>query len=228
MLKARLLSMTTDRVHPYVDPPQRRVELVLRTFEYRMPFNYPNIAVERRYGGGETHGVEMFPVAEVCPPNASSGKPAEGIVIREELPIVRVAVIGSACTPPGYVTLEAVPCDDFRRADEMPEVMPVRFRAGNLWGMHLRYDQWAECKAGGRPLPDSAPEAVRKRVMGFRCTAREMPLAGMSCAVFEIPPSKQVRISGGCEVPGWTDDTFPDDAHYSFRIIRTTVVAHTA
>ena len=30
--------------------------------------------------------------------------------------------------------------------------------------------------------------------------------------------------SGGSEAPGWTDDNYADDVHYSFRIIRTTVV----
>ena len=45
----------------------------------------------------------------------------------------------------------------------------------------------------------------------------------MSCAVFEIPPSVRVRVMGGSQIPGWTDDNCPDDNHYSFRTIRTTV-----
>jgi len=217
-------AVSEKRVEPYPDGVQGRQELVLRTYEYRHPFNYSNVTVQRAYTGGEPHGMELFPIAEVTPPKTTCHKPAEGIVIVEEEPIVRVVVIGSACTPPGYVTLEAEPCQDFRRSDELAEVMPVRMRVDNLWGMHLRVDQW-HASEGGRPLPDSAPERVKEKFKGLRCTANELPLAGMSCAVFEIPQSCRVRVSGGSMVPGWTGDNFADDAHYSFRIIRTTVIA---
>ena len=141
--------MTEQRVSPYADPVQTREELTLKTYEYCLPFNYPNVRVERRYGGGEFHGMELLPMAKVAPPKASSGLPAEGIVIAEEDPIVRVVVIGSACTPPGYVTLEAEPDESFRRPDELEEVMPLRFRIEDLWGMHLRVDRWKETGGGG-------------------------------------------------------------------------------
>jgi hypothetical protein len=214
--------MTDRQIPPYPDAVQTRVELVLKTYEYHLPFNYPNITVERKYPHGEFHGMEMWPIPKVDPAHGSSGEPSEGIVIVEEEPIVRVAVIGSACTPPGYVTLEAEPCEGFRRPEELETVMPLRFRIDNLWGMHLRFDQWAEDQ-GGRPFPESAPENLRKIATGFRMTSREFPLAGMSCAIFEIPASKRVRISGGSAIGGWTTDDSPDDAHYSFRMIRTTV-----
>ena len=218
------------RVEPYPEKLQVRTELKLKTYEYHMPFNYENITVDRKYRGGEFHGVEMFPIAEAAPPKATSGKPAEAIVLAEESPIVRVVVIGSACTPPGYVTLEAETVEGFRRTQETAErlaeidgIMPIRFRINDLWGMHLRFDQWAE-KDGGRPLPDDIPDKYKGRFSGYRCTDREFPLAGMSCAIFEIPESNRIRISGGSQIPGWTDDNYPDDCHYSFRIIRTTVV----
>lgn len=57
---------------------------------------------------------------------------------------------------------------------------------------------------------------------------RENPLAGMSSAIFEIPKSRKVTISGGSELCAWTDDDYPDDIHYSFRIIRVTVVQASA
>ena len=218
------------RVDPYPEKPQIRQELKTTTYEYVMPFNYENLSVERQYHGGEFHGVEMFPLAEVAPPKATSGKPAEGIVVTEVHPIVRVVVIGSACTPPGYVTLEAEPVEGFRRKQKTAErlaevdgIMPVRFRIDNLWGMHLRFDQWAETD-GGRPFPDDIPDKYKGRFTGYRCTDREFPLTGMSSAIFEIPASKKIRISGGSQIPGWTNDTYPDDNHYSFRIIRTTVL----
>jgi len=214
--------MEEKKIYPYRDSVQTKDELVFKTYEYHLPFNYPNITVERNYGGGEFHGMELFPVAEVKPPKSTSGKPAEGIVILEDDPIVKVVVIGSACTPPGYVTLEAEPCEDFRRNGEVVEVMPLRFRIDNLWGMHLRIDQWAETK-GGRTFPENIPDRYKQRFSGFRCTSREFPLAGMSSAIFEIPKSKKIRISGGSQIPGWTDDNYADDLHYSIRIIRTTV-----
>jgi hypothetical protein len=219
------------RVEPYPEEPQTRRELKTRTYEYTMPFNYENISVDRRYRGGEFHGVELFPLAEVSPPDPSSGKPAEAIVVAEDSPIVRVVVIGSACTPPGYVTLEADTVEGFRRTQEKAErlaevdgIMPVRFRINDLWGMHLRFDQWAE-PHGGRPFPEDIPDKYKGRFTGYRCTDQEFPLTGMSCAIFEIPDSHKVRISGGSQIPGWTTDNYPDDAHYSFRIIRTTVLA---
>ena len=61
------------------------------------------------------------------------------------------------------------------------------------------------------------------KASGTRLTAREFPLAGMSCAVFETPPCKSVRISAGSINAGWTSDNCPDDHHYSIRMIRVTV-----
>ena len=228
--------MTTDadrRVEPYPDPPATPERLVLETYEYRMPFNYRNIVVDRRnLRGQEGHGVEMRPVnlgaaGEHCPPDT--------ITIEQADPMVRVAVIGSACTPPGFVQLEAEPIDGFHSPVEVPNIGAVRYRAGNLWGMHLRYDQWAATGEGeirdtqGRRY-DTIPEARirdvwkgRGRDNRMKAHYRENPLVGMSCAIFEIPKSRKVVISGGCEICAWTDDSYPDDIEYSFRIIRVTV-----
>ncbi len=208
------------------DPVQHRKKLSLATHEYNFPFNYPNIQVNRhQYHGSEFHGVEMLPINTDA--NNLTQEPADSIVITEDDAIVRVVVIGSACTPPGYVTLEAEPTEDFRRYDEIPEVTPVRFRVDGLWGMHLRYDQWYNSRPeAGKPLPKNFLEHWADFEEGsLRCTAEQMPMAGMSCAIFEIPRSSKVSISGGAEIAGWASDAAPDDAHYSFRIIRTTVVA---
>jgi len=213
-----------QRVPGYEDDPvQQRKELALKTYEYIFPFNYPNIEVNRhQYYGGEFHGMELLPINTDA--DTLTQEAADSIVVTEACPIVRVAVIGSACTPPGYVTLEAEPTEDFRRANELAEVMPVRFRISNLWGMHLRLDQWLGKGEADRPLPqDFIDQWPRFEGGTFRCTTQEMPLAGMSCAIFEIPRSLKVSISGGAEIAGWASDAAPDDAHYSFRIIRTTV-----
>ena len=228
-----------NRFKYWEDPIGPKRKLVLDTYEYIVPFKYPNIEVERSLLGGEPHGMEMYVVPEGVEEDAIRGlnapdkdptkgnRYADGILIKEEEPIVRVAVIGSACTPPGYVTLEGEEIDGWRRGDEMVEAMPVRMRIDNLWGQHLRIDQALEChvEKAGRPFPEKMPERWKEFSSGTRCTFKEIPLAGMSCAIFETPPCKWVRISGGSANPGWKSDNCPDDNHYSFRIIRVTVEA---
>lgn len=152
------------------------------------------------------------------------------IIIAEEQPIVRVAVIGSACTPPGYVMLEAEPCEEFyRRGDFLRCSAPLRFKQGNLWGMHLRADQWGTRVHADFGYED-IPTGLIKRYPGIekvnvKAHYREFPFTGMSCAVFEIPKSRQVTIYAGGERPIWASDNTPDDDHYSIRVIRTTVSA---
>ena len=219
----------TRRVPGYGDEVQKRKEFVLRAFEYEMPFNYPNIQVNRfQYIGGESHGVELNPANSLC--DRDEHLPGDSIVIQEEDPIVRVEVIGSACNPPGFILLEAEPTEDFRRAGEVVEVMPVRFRIDNLWGMHLRVDQWVRRAGGGftahthpELYPDPLPERMASRNLAAKAISREFPMTGMSCAVFAIPRSKKVTIVGGCTVPGFPSDNYPDDVQYSFRLIRVTV-----
>jgi hypothetical protein len=215
-------------------PVRERREMVLRTFEYEVPFKYHNVVVHRSIIGGEPHGFELGVVPDGMLENfrytgigdeTESNRHADGIVITEESSIVRVAVVGSACTPPGYVTLEGDPIDSWRNHDEVEECMPVRMRIENLWGQHLRFDQALETVGGqaGRPLPDTMPERWKEFSSGTRLTYREFPLAGMSSAVFETPPCKSVRISAGSTQVGWTSDNSPDDHHYSIRTIRVTV-----
>jgi len=217
--------MSEKRVPPYPNEVQQKEELITRTFQYVHPFNYENVVVDRRYNCGEFHGLEMNPINSYWP--ETERRPADGIIIEEENPIVRVVVIGSACTPPGYVTLECEPVAGFRRDDEVEQVMPVRFRINGLWGMHLRVDQWLEPSGTTRPIPEeTVANSAFLKDESFRCTYENIPLAGMSSALFEIPPSRQVIVSGGSETPHWRSDKFPDDAHYSFRIIRTTVLAN--
>ena len=227
------------RFRLYPDPVREKREVFTRMYEYELPFKYANIEVERTCGGGEPHGMEMFTV----PPGEESefvygatkgeGKEpnrcADGIVIVEEDPIIRVEVIGSACTPPGYVTLEGEPYESWYGEDEVREAMPVRMRVDDLWGMHLRFDQFLETKyndkPSDRPGPEYMPERWKVLGTGGRIYYQEMPLAGMSSAMFSTPPCRNVRISGGGDCPGWKSDNCPDDNHYSFRMIRVTVEA---
>ena len=161
------------------DPVREKRELTLRTYEYEFPFNYPNVDVDRVWIGGERHGMELFPIKTTDGSTASTQTPSDWIVIHEDEPMVRVAVMGSACTPPGAILLEADPLPGFRHDGETEHALPVRFRIDNLWGMHLRADLLEQ---------------------GARSDA--LPIAGMSCAVLEIPPSKTVRVAGLGAVPG--------------------------
>lgn len=203
----------------------------METYEYDMPFNYPNILVDLRYlRGMEFHGVEMNPVNSVG--DDEHHYPADTIEIVEDNPIVRVAVIGSACTPPGFVTLEAEPAPEYHKPEDVSGTAALRYRVDNLWGMHQRADSWLA--QAGEPIRDqsgdtySAMEGRQKLKPGLakyqlKTDRRENPLVGMSCAVFEIPKSSKVIISGGSQVITWGTDNYPTDIHYSFRMIRVTV-----
>ena len=189
------------RVVGYPDEPvQERKEISLRTYEYKVPFNYLNIDVDRVWTGGEKHGMELYAIKTTDGTTASTQAPGDAIVITEEDPIVQVAVVGSACTPPGSIMIEATTIDGEAHPGENKDALPVRFRIDNLWGMHLRADL---VNQGG--------------------TFEALPISGMSCAIFEIPPSKSVRVMSAGAIPAWSNDNYPDDAHYSVRFIRTTV-----
>ena len=228
--------MNKRGVQPYLDPVQKPVVYNLETREYHMPFNYKNIKqrvfMSDPAGAGEELGV-VNSVYRKDGSGTNDNLPADCLELTETNPIIRVAVIGSACTPPGHVQLEVEPCDGFVRPDELEGVMPCRFRIDGLWGMHLRADQWMKpSDTPGEHLPKHytnnwpychVKDFPDKWVL-TGVTYRQMPLAGMSCAIFEIPAACKVRILGGSEDAGWTNDDNPSDNHYAFRIIRTTVI----
>lgn len=168
--------------------PQVRERLVTATYQYWAPFNYPNVVMElgQEELGAEvdTDGVELD-----YPPNGA-------ITITEENPIVAVTVIGSACTPPGFVMLNAEPVEwKYPRTG-------IKMRRDNLWGQHVNAKLWRR---------------------GIDETWRE---AGLSSARFDIPPSRKVTIMGGSgmDIGGIEGVGEGLDAHYCFRIIRVTVV----
>ncbi len=236
---SRAEEQSGQMVDGYSDGVQLKTELKLRTYEYLMPFNYENVKVRRKYRSGqEFHGVELNPLNSLTDKLRSDA--GDSIAVEEHDPIVRAVIIGSACAPPGYVMIECEPVESFYRSDEMRSVMPVRFRIGGLWGMHMRCDQWwcwgsaegleGELSNNRKAGPyENPPEELLNHQKAWMPQGtvkghwREAPLAGMSCAVFEIPKSKRIRISGGCELLPWSEDNYPEDIHYSFRIIRTTV-----
>ena len=74
-------------------------------------------------------------------------------------------------------------------------------------------------------MPECMPVRMRVDDLWGQHMRFDQALAGMSCAIFEIPPCKWVRIAGGSATPGWKSDNCPDDNHYSFKIIRVSVDA---
>jgi len=168
--------------------PQVREKLTLATYQYWAPFNYPNVVLEL---GSEELGAEISAdgVELDYPPNGA-------ITIAEDKPIVAVSVIGSACTTPGFIMLNAEPVDwKYSRTG-------IKMKVDHLWGQHVNIKLWR------RGVDESWREA------------------GMSSAHFDIPPSRKVTVMGGSamDVGGMVGVQEGLDAHYCFRIIRVTVV----
>ena len=180
-----------NRFRLYPGPVREKREVFTRMLEYVLPFKYPNVEVERTCGGGEPHGMELntMPSGDEDAVYGSASKEvggsnryADGIVIVEEEPIIRVEVIGSACTPPGYITLEGEPIEEWYGEDEVREAMPVRMRVDDLWGMHLRFDQFLETSYNDsppdRPGPERMPERWKPLGLEERQLPRRQPLLG--------------------------------------------------
>lgn len=225
--------MEERAVKPFADPEQHVIEYTSIDREYHYPFNYRNMAHHCYCNDPAMSGLEMNPINTVDG-RTQDAAPGDYLELVEERPIVRLVVIGSACAPPGWVAIEADPLEGFRPPSEIAENMPARFRIDNLWGTHIRGDMWnRKAEDGGRELPQNYVDywpychdlEFPKTRSYFRITGANYPAAGMSCAVFEVPASKRVRILGGSMAYGWTvDEAQGADCHYSFRIIRATVL----
>jgi hypothetical protein len=168
--------------------PQTREKLTTVTYQYWAPFNYSNVVMElgREELGAEVDGDGV----EIDYP------PIGAITIAEVGPIISVTVIGSACTPPGFVMLNAEPIEwKYPRTG-------IKMKRDKLWGQHVNVRLWNR----------GVDEAWRE--------------AGLSCARFDVPPSRKVSIMGGCamDVGGLAGKPQGLDAHYCFRTIRVTVV----
>lgn len=235
--------ISEDYHYPHIKQ-QRRTRLLTQTYEYEAPFKYDNIHIRRHFmRGREAHGVELVEVNyRVDEHRDGADFAGDAITITDSEPMVRVVVIGSACTPPGWVQVECEPAEGFTTPDEFDGALATRFRINDLWGMHLRVDALMTKTPGVKPMldrvsdeaadayakqPDSMAElypSTRAAPYYGKSHHRENPLAGMSCAIFEIPASKRVIIQAGSQIPAWQSDNFPGDHHYSIRLIRTDVL----
>jgi hypothetical protein len=121
--------------------------------------------------------------------------PYGAITVVEDEPIVGVTVIGSACVPPGFIQLYCEPLEW-----KYPR-SGVKFRVDGLWGEHMRIEPWS------RGLDDAYRDA------------------GMSSAVFAVPPSTKFTIMAGSQMIMDELDfkNVRHDAHYCVRIIRVAV-----
>jgi len=141
--------------------PQHREVSSARTYTYWAPFNYPNVAVEL---GRPGTGVEFNPDGvelDIYPYGA--------ITIEETEPIVALTVIGSGCSTPSYVIVEAEPLEwKYPRTG-------VRMRQDDLRGIHVRGDAW---------------------MAGVR---EDWNDASMSCARFDLPDCRKVIVGGGSQ-----------------------------
>lgn len=175
----------------------------IKVYEYWAPFQeYPNIELILEKETGNPPSIWGEKGKWSCELSPFSGS----ITITEEEPIIGVTVFGSACTPPGYVCLEAYPLNP-----EPLRGLPIRMRVDNLWGTHIRWDL---AKAGVHVSSE-----IKEGQEGSRAT---LPMAGYSSAHFDLPVCKKVVIMGGCQIPP-ASDRHPYDAHYLFHLVRITV-----
>ena len=117
--------------------------------------------------------------------------PYGAITLVEDDPIVEVAVIGSACAPPGYVMLFGEPVEWAHPRSG------VKMRVEGLWGEHLR---WFLVEAG---LDESYRDA------------------GLSAAVFRTPPCRKITLMAGSQhtLDAHDFQNMRHDAHYAVRHI---------
>ena len=189
---------------------QERKPFTLIHYQYDAPFFYGNFRVElgRPWENATNQSEPDLPEEEwgIMTPELKPGyvgaefnsdgveldvPPYGAITFTEEEPIVEVTVIGSACVPPGFVQLYGEPVEW-----KYPR-SGVKMRADNLWGEHLRVEMWNN---------------------GFDESYRD---AGMSCAVFRMPPCNKITIMAGSQhvldAPDFSN--MRHDAHYAVRHI---------
>jgi hypothetical protein len=177
-------------------------------YQYDAPFSYTNFRVEvgRPWENAPNHTRPDAPDdewakltedvmpgyvgAEFNPDGVELDVPPYGsITFEEDEAIVEVTVIGSACAPPGYILLFGEP------VEWKYWRTGVKMRVDNLWGEHLRWHLWSK---------------------GFDEGYRD---AGMSCAVFRIPPCKKITVMAGSQhtLDALDFKNMRHDAHYAVR-----------
>ena len=185
---------------------------------YTTPFMYENVEAGDFYEIDPTKGIEF---------KADTGF----LTIREDEPIVGVTVVGSGCTPKGYVICEW--WDEGESIDTMKDQLVKRQRVDNLNGIHPSI--WLQLLQGvfpGLKFKDVAPgEPVNGAVACLKALSDNY-YGGMymgfyeNTAYFRVgpPEPRQVTIRCGCkdtEDPGTSIARYPAD--YAIRVVEVTV-----
>ena len=150
----------------------------------------------------EHHGVEMNPVNSIGV-DEEHLQP-DTITVEEEEPIISVVVIGSACQPPGFINLEAFPTDEFYKPEDPPGTYAPRFRAENLWGMHLRAGTWlANTEGADYGLLGASVRGDSGGAEGAEAGVEEIPHEGTSVGA----------SAGGDELRHFRDSQVDEDLY---------------
>ena len=161
---------------------------------------YPNIEVYNPPGDPTTPS----PVGAPHKHGLEMARNVGTITITEDEPIIAVTVIGSGCKQNGYILCEYFkddePLAEFDRKTEQGWNLQSmrRQRVGNLQGIHV---------GGGsfKAYPES---------MAQSWVPDEESNVWENSVTFDIEQTRKIVLRGGSG----------DNGHYSFRIIRTTVV----
>ena len=212
---------TKEQIDAYGPPKDGPEVYETETHVYICPFNYKNIDVGDIYEIDPTKGIEF---------KADTGF----LTIREDKPIVSVAVVGSGCAPGGYNICEW--WDDGETIDNMTNQLVKRQRIDDLNGVHpMIMIQILMRTFPGLTIKDILPE--EQAVGGPGDTVRRLTDDFMgslhtclyeNSATFHVGPPypNKVTIRSGCkanEVSGFEClDEYP--AHYAIRVVKVVVI----
>ena len=186
---------------------------------YTTPFMYDNVEVGEFSEIDPTKGIEFI---------ADTGY----LTITEDQPIVAVTVVGSGCTPKGYVICEW--WDQGESIDNMKDQLVKRQRHENLNGIHPSI--WLQLLMGtfpGLTFKDVAPgEPINSAVACLKALSDNY-YSGVYMGFYENtsyfrvgpPQPKQITIRCGCkdtEDPCTSIARYPAD--YAVRLVETTVI----
>ena len=185
---------------------------------YSTPFMYNNLDVGDFYEIDPTKGIEF---------KADTGF----LTIEEEKPIVAVVVVGSGCTPKGYVNCEW--WDEGETIDNMKNQLVKRQRLENLNGTHPSI--WTQLLQGtfpGLTCKDVAPgemfgavDCLKKLSDGYYGDYCLSLYENTSYFRVGPPYPNKVTINCGCKIPenpGRSIERYPGD--YAIRAVETIVI----
>jgi len=212
---------TQEQIDAYGPPLDGPEVYETETHVYICPFQYKN--------------VEVGDVMEIDPTKGIEFKADTGwLTIKEEKPIVSVAVVGSGCAPGGYNIVEW--WGEGETIDNMTNQLVKRQRIDNLNGVHpMIMIQILMQTFPGLTITDILPpdteiadnaDSVRRLTEDF-CGTLHTSLYE-NTAVFHVGPPypNKITVRSGCranEVSGFEClNEYP--AHYAVRVVKVEVI----